>query len=168
MPYLNITVKDARSPAREFADFLRYIYGDEAYIEWEKPGEAQIFVNVPGSMKRAEFDSDVQEWCEEHGCSYKLIDQAPEAPSRQYFSENTKLMYPKAKDYEALKKTPKRLQTAKNLWKKNWNTEFDENQEEDREDIVILYNMYMEELAEWKPVVLQLSWNEEKETKEEN
>ena len=163
MPYLDIIVRDAKSLAREFADFLRYIYGDQAYVESEGPGEAQIFVNVPGSLKRSEFEADASEWCDEHGCTYELVNQAPEAPSPQFFSENMKLMYPRAKDYEALKKTPRRLAIAKRLWEKNWGTEFDEESEDDREDIVILFNMLMEEQSEWKPVVLKLKWQNKSE-----
>ena len=161
MPYLKIRKiksNDAKTLPEEFRDFIQYIYGGKCLIESDDGAEAQIYMDVPGKMKRAEFDADVGEWCQEHGCSYDLIDQAPEAPSRQYFSENVKLMYPRAKDYETLKKNPNRFNIAKRLWKESWPMEFDESLEEDREDILALYNEYMEELSEWKPVMLKLKY----------
>ena len=157
MPYLEIRVKDApKSLAREFKEFAEYVYGGGAFVESESPNEAQIQINVPGDMAQAEFESDMAEWCEEHGCSYELVNQTPEAPSPQFFSKNMKLMYPRMKDYERLASDPKKLETAKKLFRKSWGAEFNPEDPDDREDIVILYNMYMDDLSEWKPVVLKL------------
>lgn len=159
MPYLRIRAKDEKPLPQQFKEFIQYIYGGKCLIEGQDGSEAQIYLDVPGEMKREEFDGDVQEWCDEHGCSYELINQAPEAPSPQFFSENMKLMYPRMKSYERLAADPRKLETAKRLWKKSWPMPFDEKSEDDREDITLLYNQYMDELSEWKPVMLKLKWN---------
>lgn len=163
MPYLEIRVADqAKSLPQEFREFAEYVYGGGAYVESDSPREGQVQLNVPGDMPQAEFESDMEEWCGEHGCSYELVNQTPEAPSPQFFSKNTKLMYPRAKSYEKLEADPKKMETAKRLFKKSWGADFNPEDPDDREDIVILYNMYMDDLGEWKPVVVKLRWGEDK------
>lgn len=142
---------------KEFQDYIKYIYGtDVCDVENPNSENPRFFIEVPGELKRVEFEDDVKEFCEKHNCSFELIDQAPDAPSRQFFSENMKLMYPDVKSYEMLEKQPRKLRVAKDIFKEQWGAEFDPESEEDREDIVLLYNEYMEELREWKPVEMFL------------
>lgn len=160
MPF-NKFITDAQlSLPQEFAEYIKYIYGDTCDIDSENENEAQFTMNVPGDLKREEFESDVQEWCDEHNCSFELINQTPEAPSPQFFSENMKLMYPRMKSYEKLAADERKFDVAKRLFKKSWNQEFDPENEDDREDIVLLYNEYMDELSEWKPIQLKLKFKE--------
>ena len=71
-------------------------------------------------------------------------------------------MYPRIKSWEALVENKRKLEVAKRLWKENWkDVEFDETNPDDQEDMVLLYNEYMEELSEWKPVELKLKFNKE-------
>ena len=171
MPYQKLILDSELSEkaVKEFQDYIKHIYGTEVCdVEYGHTNTPEFFMEVPGELSRAEFEDDVKEFCDEHGCTFELIDQAPEAPSRQYFSENMKLMYPSVKNYEILAKDPRKLLKAKDLWKENWDMEFDPESEDDREDIVLLYNEYMEELREWKPVELRLIFPKEKsEEKEE-
>lgn len=146
--------------ASDFADFMAYIYGGNGVVESQSDKDATVYVDVPGDMRQETFESDAKEWCDEHGCSYELVNQAPQAPSPQFFMKNTKLLYPRKKDYEALAKDPRTLETAKRLWKKNWSMPFDETDPDDQEDIVLLYNSYMDELSEWKPVIVKLKLSE--------
>lgn len=163
MPFEHFTIRDRlhSALAKGLRDFLKYIYGGNSVIESYDGEEAIIYVDVPGEMEEEEFRSDVKEWCDEHGCDFDLVDQAPQAPSRQYFSKNMKLMYPRVKSFEKLAEDPRKLAIAKALWKKNWPMPFDETNEDDREDIVLLYNEYMEELSKWKPVIVKLTHKEE-------
>lgn len=165
MPYkgfIGDSIKDEKSLAQQFKEYIKYIYDGNCNVESESENEARLSMNVPGDLKREDFESDVQEWCDEHNCSYELINQAPEAPSPQFFSENMKLMYPRIKTWEKLKSDERKLNIAKTLWKKNWvNVPFDENNPDDQEDMVLLYNEYMEELSEWKPVELKLIFKKE-------
>ena len=163
MPYLDIKIKDAKSLPEELREFAEWIYGADCFIESKGENSAQLQLNVPGDLSQEDFESDMKEWCDEHDCVWKLIDQTPEAPSRQYFAKNTKLMYPRAKDYEALNKTPNRMKIALRLWKENWGEGFDPENPDDREDIVALFNEYMDELGEWKPVIVEIKWGKEKE-----
>ncbi len=153
-------MKITDNTAKEFSEFIKYIYGDTCDIDYQSENEAKFTMNVPGQLKKEEFESDVQEWCDEHNCTFELINQAPEAPSPQYFSENMKLMYPRVKDFETLAKNPRKLEAAKRIFKEQWNAEFDPESEDDRDDIVLLWNEYMEELSEWKPVELKLHYQE--------
>lgn len=154
--------KDAQKDiVKAFKEFIEYIYGGNCAIDSRDEKSADFSMNVPGDLKRAEFEEDIREWCDEHNCDFELIDQAPEAPSRQYFSENLKLMYPRVKNYEVLAKQPRKLEVAKSLFKKSWGQDFNEEDPDDQEDIVILYNEYMDELSEWKPVELRLKFKEE-------
>ena len=160
MPY-KYFVEDEKSIPQAFKEYIEYIYDGNCMIESADENEAYFSMNVPGELKREDFENDVQDFCEEHNCSFELINQTPEAPSPQFFSENLKLMYPKVKNFEALKKQDRKFQIAKELWKRNWgNVEFNEEDPDDQEDIVLLYNEYMEDLSEWKPVELKLHYNQ--------
>lgn len=168
MPYRHFTT-DEKSIPQAFKEYIEYIYDGNCMIDSIDENEAYFSMNVPGELRREDFENDVQDFCEEHNCSFELINQTPEAPSPQYFSENLKLMYPRVKNFEALKKQDRKFQVAKELWKKNWGTvEFNEEDPDDQEDIVLLYNEYMEELAEWKPVELKLTFNKLTDDSEEN
>ena len=160
-------VKDAnpKEIVSAFKRFMKEIYDAQNIVVDDMSNEsANVSLQVPGRLSRAEFEDDMAEFCDKYNCSYELVDLAPEAPSRQYFSENMKLMYPDVKSWEILKKNPQKLGLAKELWKKNWEgVPFDENNPDDQEDIVILYNMYMEELREWKPVEVKLIFNKKEE-----
>lgn len=143
---------------KEFTEFAKDVFGADNV---KKEGTLQYYMYVPGRLKKAEFEEGMNEFCERLGCSYELIDQTPEAPSRQYFSENMKLMYPDVKKYEILANNERKLELAKELFKEAWGQEFDPESEDDKEDIVLLYNEYMEELREWKPVEVRLIFPEE-------
>ncbi len=152
---------------KEFIEFAKDVFGaDNPKAE----GDHQYYMYIPGELKKAEFEEGMKEICERLGCTYELIDQAPEAPSRQYFSENMKLMYPDVKNYDILAKNERKLELAKELFKEAWGQEFDPTSEDDKEDIVLLYNEYMEELREWKPVEVKLVFPEEsnEELEEQN
>lgn len=160
----NVKIVDSsKDVAKEFAEYIKYIYGDICDIDYAADEEAKFTMYVPGELKREEFESDVQEFCDEHECSFELVNQTPEAPSAQYFSENMKLMYPSVKSYEVLAKDPRKLEAAKEIFKEQWEADFDENSEDDREDIVLLWNEHMEEQREWKPVELKLHFKKEEE-----
>lgn len=157
----NRDIRDADPKERymdiEFTQFMEDVVNAKR-VHKEKPFQYHMY--VPGDLNRADFEEAVQEFCDRENCSYSLINQAPEAPSPQFYSENMKLMYPTVKDYEALKKNPKKLDIAKHLFEKQWNQKFDENNQDDIDDLVLLYNEYVEELREWKPVEVKLTLNE--------
>ena len=153
-------IADDKSIAKAFVDYIEYIYGGNCMIDDQDEEGAHFSMNVPGSLKREDFENDVQDFCEEHNCSFELVNQTPEAPSPQFFSENMKLMYPRAKNYEALAKNPQKLEKAKILFKQSWDQDFNEEDEDDKEDLVLLWNEYMEELSEWKPVEVKLHYNQ--------
>lgn len=149
--------------AKELAAFLRNEYGGEAIAEKPNKGYGQVYAYVPGTLEREEFEAVLAPWCESHDCEYVLMNQTPQAPSPQIFSKGTKLMYPKADNYEALT-NPKRagdLKIAKALWQKHYNTEFDPNNPDDKKVIVTLFNEYMDELSKWKPVLIRIKQKEE-------
>lgn len=154
-------ITDNKSIAKAFIDYIEYIYGGNCMIDDQDEEGVHLSMNVPGDLKREDFENDVQDFCEEHNCSFELVNQAPNAPSPQFFSENMKLMYPRVKNYEALAKDPRKLEKAKVLFKQSWNQEFNEEDEDDKEDIVLLWNEYMEELSEWKPVEVKLHYNQD-------
>lgn len=154
-------IADNKSIAKAFIDYIEYIYGGNCMIDDQDEEGVHLSMNVPGDLKREDFENDVQDFCEEHNCTFELVNQAPNAPSPQYFSENMKLMYPRVKNYEALAKDPRKLEKAKVLFKQSWNQEFNEEDEDDKEDIVLLWNEYMEELSEWKPVEVKLHYNQD-------
>lgn len=145
---------------KEFKEFCQDVFGAERFF---KEDDMQYSMYVPGKLTRAEFDEGMIEFCDRYGLNYELVDQAPGAPSRQYFSENMKLMYPAIKDYENLIKNEGKFRIAKKLFKQQWNQEFNPEDEDDREDIVLLFNEYMEEQREWKLVEVHLIKGEEKE-----
>ena len=152
--------EDPKTIEREFKQFAEDVFGAK---QFKKEAPLQYSMYIPGEMKRAEFEEGMNEFCKDHNLNYELIDQAPEAPSRQYFSENLKLLYPDVKSYEVLEKNKRKLERAKELFKAQWNQEFDPEDEDDKEDIVLLYNEYIEELREWKIVEVKLSMKGEKE-----
>lgn len=154
-------ITDNKSIAKAFIDYIEYIYGGNCMIDDQDEEGVHFSMNVPGDLKREDFENDVQDFCEEHNCTFELVNQAPNAPSPQFFSENMKLMYPRVKNYEALAKDPRKLEKAKVLFKQSWNQEFNEEDEDDKEDIVLLWNEYMEELSEWKPVEVKLHYNQD-------
>ena len=159
----NQNVEDANPSEKEidkeFEEFSKDVFGADTFT---KEGLFQYYMYVPGKLTKAEFEEGMNEFCALHNCAFELIDQAPEAPSRQYFSENMKLMYPTVKDFETLVKNPRKFELAKDLFKESWGQEFNEESEDDREDIVLLYNEYIEELREWKPVEVKLIFPKEK------
>ena len=166
MPYFKFIINDSEDHAlvaKQLKRFLEHIYDVQALsISPEDENEIFIDMYVPGRLKRAEFEEDMNEFCNQHNCSFELVNQAPEAPSPQYFSENMRLMYPRVKKYEDFAKNPKKLEIAKRLWKENWgNVPFDETSLDDQEDMVLLYNMYMDEMSEWKPVWIKLKFKPE-------
>lgn len=167
MPY-NGFIRDSNSVVKEFKDYIEYIYGGNCAIDSQDDEEAHFSMNVPGDLKRDDFESDVKDFCDEHNCTFELINQTPEAPSPQFFSENLRLMYPRVKNYEALVKQDRKFERAKELFKKSWGADFDPESEDDRDDLVLLWNMYMDELSEWKPVEVKLHFKEENEEKGDN
>ena len=145
---------------RKFKEYIQYIYDGQIALDDRDESSAHFSMHVPGELQREDFENDVQDFCEEYGCTFELVNQAPNAPSPQFFPSNLKLMYPKIKSYEKLKEDPRKYAAALDLWKKNWTMDFNEEDPDDQEDLVLLYNEYIDELTEWKPVELILHFGE--------
>ena len=145
--------------ARKFEEYIKWIYGGTAARESKLHDDwCEVHIWVPSKVTRPELESDIGDFCAENGCEFSLSNLTPGAPSPQYFSENLKLKYAKKKDFEALAKKESDLEIAKSLFKKSWGAEFDPENEDDREDIVLLYNEYMDELAEWNEALVRLQF----------
>ena len=140
---------------KEFKEFVETLYDHTPTIE-DRPFGFYSWFYVPGEISQEEFEEDMKEFCDRYGARFELVDQAPEAPSRQYFLKNMKLVFPSVKNFEILSKNPNKLELAKKLFKLNWNQSPNLELEEDQEDLVLLYNMHMEELREWKLVLVNI------------
>lgn len=152
---------------KAFKNYMNWIYSAEIQLDDRDENSAHFSMHVPSELTREEFEEDVQEFCDDHNCTFELINQTPNAPSPQFFPMNTKLMYPKIKNYEKLKEDPRKYEAALSFWKKNWDMPFNEEDPDDQEDLVLLYNEYVENLTKWKPVELKLHLNQPEPTAED-
>lgn len=147
---------------KEFREFVEVCYDNPATLFQRKLESLFFFFYVPGDYTEADFREDMEEFCDRfEGVSYELVDQAPMSPSRQFFIKNTKLVYPSVKDFEILSKNKDKLKDAIRWFKQQLNAEPDLLNEDDQEDLVLIYNEQMEELREWKPVQVKLLISEE-------
>ena len=158
---LQDSVDQISKAIKEFKTYINWIYNAQIALDDRNENSAHFSMHVPSELTREEFEEDVQEFCDEHNCTFELINQAPNAPSPQFFPMNTKLMYPTIKNYDKLKSDERLFEAALDFWKKNWDMPFNEEDPDDQEELVNLYNEYVEGLREWKPVELRLYFQPE-------
>lgn len=137
------------------------VYADAFVIDEGDKSHLDLTVYVPGELTRDDFLDDLADFTEDYPeVKAEIIKRWPkeEKQSKQGISmaKSAKAAYQERTSFEKLK--PEELEVAKKLFFEEYGRQFNEEDEFDKEDIVLLFNEKQKENQEWYPAQVRLTF----------